>query len=425
MGTCPSSTAPLDSSAPSAATLIAAGAKNVGDTVAIGCGSAGTVANHVTCPNGFQNVGETQTCHYCSGNNGTASTSSAGAYSKGGVPIVGRRLQCKLVQYLGDGNDCCRTGASGGGSCDPTYLDFTKGSCDSSMQSWCPTNLTNSRCQTFINQRNGTDAVNSIMKGYCSQGDRIFSDSVCKAWAASTSNGGNNGTAADGMKQTYCGTNLTSQYCLDYCTSQTGVATNQKNWCDTKWKAYAAANPTAPLSSCLLPLNDTNYPLYSTYLKMNQTTGTTPDPRCFSSACVLSGYKQGSAANCPQCVQSQVLTIGSGVSDVKLQDIIQSCGGATANTAPQQKPVTNTGGVTSAAAASNGAVVVTTTSNDATKSPTANATTTNSTTYLSSVYAKYLSNWKYDAIALVCCCCCCLLLLAIIVLSLRGSSRTA
>ena len=110
------------------------------------------------------------------------------------------------------------------------------------------------KCQDFINQRNGTAAVNSLMNSVCA-GGKIFTDPTCMAWATSTGNGANNSGAVDTLKQGFCSTNLTNQNCLDYCTSSTGSNTAQKNWCDDHCKqpARSACLMSSSADSCKLP----------------------------------------------------------------------------------------------------------------------------------------------------------------------------
>lgn len=209
---CSNSTAATDQSNPTSAQM---GTSVYGSVVQIGCGTAGSVSNYVTCPDGWQNNGEGDTCHYCTSTNGTACNQSAGCSSLG-CATVGQRLQCKLTSYQGDKTSCCTTGASGSSTCDPNFTptNYSAGYCDSAMDTYCTansySNWNSTNCQTWYGQYSQT-AINDMV-GYCTLDD-----------------------------------NITLPACLAFSKKYPGLL-------DTVAAAYCTANPTLqPFCACLTP----------------------------------------------------------------------------------------------------------------------------------------------------------------------------
>lgn len=256
--------------------------------------------------------------------------------------------------------------------------------------------------------KNGGLDCRSVLQNYCSQGDRIFTDGIC---TTAINQNQLDPTWVMNQKKAFCSSNLTNSNCLDFCTSKTGKVTDQKNWCDQQWSVWAEKNPKDPLSSCLLPLNSSNYPLYEQYVKLNQSAGATADPRCFSSTCVQSGYQPGSDPHCPQCVQQQLVDVGANVTDTKLNNILQTCGGASSSSIPNASSSSNTPTSSSPSTSTPSS----TPSSGATPSSTSQSSSDTNT------FTKLWTDWRVDAVAGVFCCVCCLLLFYLVYAALSSN----
>lgn len=244
MGSCTSSTAPLDQAHPSAATLSAAAGNAYGTTVAIGCGYAGSVANSVSCPSGWSGNGETGSCYFCNGNTGTTSIESSGC-TGASCAVAGRKLSCKLTSYMGDQTTCCQTGltSSSSGTCNPNWGNgdnYSSGTCDNVMQSYCTSNnyanWNNTQCQKWYTARSSQDAEKALMLGYCKVGDNIKTDGNCNTFC----------TANPGMCDTYV-----ASYCAVHPEDQgfCGCYNLPKIWTEGPLTA-GAAKPACYVPAC-------------------------------------------------------------------------------------------------------------------------------------------------------------------------------
>ena len=229
------------------------------------------------------------------------------------------------------------------------------------------------------------------LTNYCGQGDRVFTDGICKT---AVGNGSLDPTWARNQQMAWCqqGANFNSDNCKAFCTASTGNNTAQKESCNQLYASQCSqpANKGLDICSCSLAWSD--YPADATAV-INKIAGAPQEPLCYFSQCQQKGYLKTTKDKlaCPACIQNQSININN--STANLKDISQSCNvtldtgktAAAANTAATSTP----SGGTSTSTTGGSTVTPTPTSSNSTPStptptpaPTPTPTVSKSTTPL-------------------------------------------
>ncbi|DBA82213.1 TPA: hypothetical protein ACH3X1_007195 [Trebouxia sp. C0004] len=199
--------------------------------------------------------------------------------------------------------------------------------------------------------RGGGLNCSSTLQNYCSQGDRIYSDGICKA---ALGNGALDGTWAKNQQLAWCqqGSNFNTDKCKNSCTASTGENSTQKEACNTLYANQCTQPANKNLDICSCSLNWSDYPTDIT-AGIDKITGAPHEPMCYFSQCAKNGYLKTTKDKlaCPACIQSQNIDITN--STASLKNISQSCNVSTntssstaaTNTAASSTP---SGGATSA-----------------------------------------------------------------------------
>lgn len=333
----------INSSHPTIADLYNAGAKTTGSCAIVGAGPAGSVASHVTIPDGFVKSDEVANAsHYCSNSPGNKTDSSIGCNGINGCATVGNQLKVCLNNY-NDRDTCCKTGANytANGVCDPAWstANYSNGQCSTSLTPYCalPENINSSVCQNFINAQASNSQVIDMMKTYCSSGDNIKNDANCTNY-----NNTLNPNALDDVAVAYCKSNPTQISGFCSCINLPSASEMQLDdatfkllrWCDfnrcsTDTSGYKTAaqkqNPcNNAITICKSSINATaggNINLNNINLSQNcsssTNSGTTTTPATATSGSQAAAYNS-STSNFLSQVESEVtshkgLSVGVGI----------------------------------------------------------------------------------------------------------------
>lgn len=172
-------------------------------TIANGCAPAGSARGYLdkyVPKNGeYEWAGEGGSCYYCSFSAPSQINCSAGCDGVDCCAVIGRGGTYRRTRYLADPVQCCLQSASmiGDKTCDPKYRNPTSEDCFAAI------------------------------KSYCIQGDRLFSEDVCKTWCAQ------NEQECFLYKQQLCDQSLGNAFCKTWCMQNHG-------YCDNSFKEYCA-----------------------------------------------------------------------------------------------------------------------------------------------------------------------------------------
>lgn len=198
----------------------------------------------------------------------------------------GAKAKCKHISYLGDKTSCCLgrgPGSNAKNSCNPTY------------------NISNPECdQTYAT--------------YCSTGDRIITDSICKNWRNIRPQ------QSRQILQNYCTTHLDDPACRTWCKS---IADGGDGACDAAVQEWCNSHPDDPYCTCIKsPLQNPKYGI---------------NPKCNDRKCIDTGYITANMRNtyCPDItncdIQAQMANSGVQLTGVTIN---QNCGKNTPVPAP-------------------------------------------------------------------------------------------
>ena len=188
------------------------------------------------------------------------------------------------------------------------------------------------------------------LTNYCGQGDRVFTDGICKT---AVGNGSLDPTWARNQQMAWCqqGANFNSDNCKAFCTASTGSGSTQKESCNQLYASQCSqpANKSLDICSCSLAWSD--YPADITAV-IDKIGGAPHEPMCYFSQCAQKGYLKTTKDKlaCPACIQNQSINITNSTASVK--DISQSCNvtldtGKTAAAATTAATSTPSGGTSS------------------------------------------------------------------------------
>ena len=229
------------------------------------------------------------------------------------------------------------------------------------------------------NAKGGGLNCSSTLQNYCSQGDRIYSDSIC---TGAMGNGTLDATWARNQQLHWCqqGSNFNTDNCKNFCTASTGGDSTQKEACNTLYSSQCSQAANKSLDICSCSLNWSDYPAAATAV-IDKIAGAPQEPLCYFSQCQQKGYLKTSKDKlaCPACIQSQNIDITNATAN--LQNISQSCNVSTSTatsaaattTAASSTP---SGGTTSSTATSASVTPVAAVSTPTTTTATTTAATT-------------------------------------------------
>lgn len=267
-----------------------------------GCAPAGSgvgyLGKYIPQNGEYEWAGEGASCYYCSLDAPNSVNCSAGCADVSCCAIIGTAGTYKRTSYKADPVQCCLQGV-------PTIDNLT-----------CDPNYRNPKSQTCYD----------ALKEHCIQGDRIFTEDVCKTWCA------NNLEECTLYKTQICNApaNFNNGYCKDWCLQNFGL-------CDASATAYCDADTSGDtFCNCLK----------SDLLKYKY------NPLCEDKACIEHGYATSSMMNsrgegCQIVDCNTYLNVTAG-GKVQFQDvnIQQRCGSQSQSpspTGPDEKPTSLAG----------------------------------------------------------------------------------
>lgn len=206
-------------------------------------------------------------------------------FGVGTACTAGTHARCKKIQHLGDKTSCCLGNM--------------------------PTGYPRNTCSPDLSPL--SDTCSDIVKNYCSSGDRIFSDDICKSWSA------NNTQQAFNIKKNYCNPSLINTD--SNCRSWVASSEAQGKIDDLMVLNYCQQYSSDPLCKCV----------------MSEITC----PNKFDSECIKSGgYKTADMQNvtCPSVMNcNQYINLSPGAKAIAT-NVEQNCTTVTSggnNTQPE------------------------------------------------------------------------------------------